>query len=240
MAPYLIPFSPPRIEALYDTKFKLLIVTLKGEIDGFWLGASLSRDDHFVGGLKFLFEGYPGGLGEKPKQLIELKYELHINLPLDHFNSKSVLVETGTATYTVEIHYTGLGPKTSSDVAAVGTASVEDDVINKLNNLRISSVLPPIKKYLPGDAELTISARVPLETPSSVDIRFDPEFLEIVSSGIVNGEIVWALKWVKFPTKDDSPQLVDVDTIRGIPLPESNPITASKVIQGYIVYAVVL
>ena len=235
---YLIPFlDGPEVFALYDTKTKLFTVTIKGTIAGFWLGPTLRRDADFVGGLKYLFEGFPGGLGEKENIDVNQSSELYITLPMDHFNNKTVVVETGSGTKTAEIRYTGL-----NGVALPGGSSspAEDDVVSKLNNLRIGSVLPPIKEYLPGDGLLTLKARVPHEIPSSVDIRFNPEFLEIVSSGITYGDIYWTLKWKKFPTKDDNPQVVDVDTIYGTPLPPPNPITVFKVTQGYVVYGVLL
>jgi len=238
---YLIPFldgtNDHKLSAVYNTNTKLLIVTAKGEIAGFWLGPTLRRDHDFVGGLKYLFEGFPGGLGEKGGVEANKSAELFITLPMDYFNSKSVVVETGSGTTVVEIHYTGFG---NAAPALGSTSPAEDDVVSKLNNLRIGSVLPPIKEYLPGDGLLSIKARVPHEIPSSVDIRFNPEFLEIVSSGITYGDIYWTLKWKKFPTKDDNPQVVDVDTIRGTPLPPPNPITVFKVTQGYIVYGVLL
>lgn len=242
MAPNLIPFGPEGLSAVYDTAKRVLIVRADGSVDSFWFGAFLKKDPNFVGGLKFLLLGFPGGLApvnSKPKEPLAVQLDLHISLPQEYFHSSSVVIQTGSGTFPdIPIRYTGLLPP--GDKTSLVADSDTKDAVSKLNALKIGDVLPPIDKWLPEGAELTLTARIPDETQSRVDISFNPEYLQLTGSGVVNGDISWKLKWVKFPVGDANPQLVEVETDRGIQLPPPNPITSSQIIQGYVVYGAFL
>ncbi|KAM7195078.1 hypothetical protein V8F33_006947 [Rhypophila sp. PSN 637] len=211
---------------------------------------TLHRDPHFVGGLKYNLVGFPGGPGPEGPLLsekIDVKAaELYIALPNEHFNYMHVVIQTATGTYIIEIHATGLNPPPKDGDK---DNSADSGLVSGINNLGISDVLPPIKRYVPGGPGhvLELSAEIPPAaewlTKSGVRLVFNPTYFDIIASGVLNGRILWTLKWNQTPSGEENPQLVTVETDRAVQLPptEIGPgARVSRVVQGYVVYATLL
>ncbi|KAK3377966.1 hypothetical protein B0H63DRAFT_547606 [Podospora didyma] len=107
----LLPVPGSDMSATYDYLTQTLTVEAKGTIQGWFAGAFVKKDIWF-GGLRYSIRGFSNGVPpiEVPDfTTIDAKYKDHIHLPLDHFNSKNVTVETGLGTFYVEIVYLMLG-----------------------------------------------------------------------------------------------------------------------------------
>lgn len=150
----LIPLPASDFSAVYA--YPNLTLLAKGEIPRVVLGADLVRDN-WAGGLKFSFEGYYGGILPKDPQpatkAFSTEYKEQINLPMPHFNNRTVLVETANGTWEVEIKSTGCIPQPKGGLDEV-LASAKEDLLSSTESSQsgkiINSVLPPIKVSLPG------------------------------------------------------------------------------------------
>ncbi|KAM7210021.1 hypothetical protein V8F06_014595 [Rhypophila decipiens] len=201
--------------AVYLTSKRLLTVNVIGKMDPFWVNPILVRDPNFVGGLKFNLEGTPDGVppvGMKA-QPINVSTDIPISLPQEWFNSN--------------MRYACLVPPSNDDESSpakyVLQAEPTTDLSNNLNGLHIGDVLPPIKRFLPDGETLTITAAVP-NKPTY------PDFSSV------------KLHFNRFPVGDNNPQLVEVESDTGIqflPTEIGPPRQVSKIIQGYIISAVV-
>ena len=143
-----------------------------------------------------------------------------ITLPLTGFNNDTLLVETGSGTYSIKIQYDiPVGP---TDDKASGTV-----------------VLPPIKKFLPLGELLNISAAIPAGRRSGVVVKFNDELVRLVGATAHDDQIIWTFKWAKKPDDKTNPQLVEVHTDQwnGQPPPNSQ---TTHTVQGYVVQFVVV
>ncbi|KAL0940055.1 uncharacterized protein CTRU02_206665 [Colletotrichum truncatum] len=227
MAP-LAPIPGSDISALYDTPSRQLILSAVGTLPGIWF-TPFFKQEPFAGGLRFSLQAFTGGFHPPPKRSFDIAEKFQIDLPIPHFNNKSVLVETGLGRFTIDIKYTGFG----SD----SVPSSEPDG----NNFR--DVLPPIQKFLTGDAELFITAQIPKTEPSgkaSVEPSFNPQFLKLVDSIYEDGAINWTFQWAELPLgEDQNPQLIEIITTvsNGYAGP---PVQTWQTRQGYSVHLVLL
>ncbi|KAK0732126.1 hypothetical protein B0H67DRAFT_566718 [Lasiosphaeris hirsuta] len=233
MAPSLIPFGLEGLSATYLVLTRTLVVEAKGEIPRLWLNPSLDRTN-WPGAFKFKLEGYPGGLNPSGEQQIDVKNVTVVNLPRAYFDSTTVLVETATKTYTVPITY----DPPFNPLKATAALDVTDDISKGLNGLQLSDVLPPITKIVTGGEQFVLTARIPTESGSTVDLRFNPEYFQLLGSWLANGDINWRLQLTKFPVDKANPQLIEVET--HYPVAQPNPFRWSNIIQGYIIRAVLL
>jgi len=221
MAPTLIGLPASAFTVTYTTPTKTLLVRVKGKIPGFWSGVTLKRET-FMGGIKYSFSGFPlGGGGPKPDQDIDISVPEIVTLPMTRFNSDTVSIETGSGIYSINIQY---------DVPLEPT---------KPDKPSTSVVLPPIKKYLPLDEVLVITATIPAGRRSGVVIKFNDAYVRLVDATAHDDQIVWSLKWNKKPDDKDktNPQLIEVHTDQwnGQPPPNSQ---TTHTIQGYVLYFV--
>ncbi|KAJ0343520.1 hypothetical protein COL154_009082 [Colletotrichum chrysophilum] len=228
----LIPVKESDISIVYNSNTRELVLAAKGEIPKVFLTPFFKQESVLNTGLTFSIRAFAGGFPpQKGEKSFEIKHSVHINLPLPHFNNKTVLIETASGNFSVEIKYTGFGP---GPVVRGDNGSEEGTTYQ--------DVLPPIKRFLPADQPLRITANIPkVEAPSRVNIEpsYNPEFLELIHSTVQEGSISWTFKWKKLPTEEGAnPQLIDVTThqYNGLVGPAArNYIT----IQGYVVLFVV-
>ncbi|KAJ0300842.1 hypothetical protein Brms1b_012622 [Colletotrichum noveboracense] len=212
----LIPVKESDISIVYNSNTRELVLAAKGEIPKVFLTPFFKQESVLNTGLTFSIRAFAGGFPpQKGEKSFEIKHSVHINLPLPHFNNKTVLIETASGNFSVEIKYTGFGP---GPVVRGDNGSEEGTTYQ--------DVLPPIKRSSP---------------PSRVNIEpsYNPEFLELIRSTVQEGSISWTFKWKKLPTEEGAnPQLIDVTThqYNGLVGPAArNYIT----IQGYVVLFVV-
>ncbi|KAK4165505.1 hypothetical protein QBC43DRAFT_30376 [Cladorrhinum sp. PSN259] len=104
----LVPLPESGFKAVYVTKTKTLTVFAAGEVPGWILHPHLERDALY-GGFKFSLRGFPGGIPEAPEHHIETSIKLHVVLPSEHLQSRTVTCQSATDTYHIKINYTGLG-----------------------------------------------------------------------------------------------------------------------------------
>ncbi|RSL59552.1 hypothetical protein CEP54_007246 [Fusarium duplospermum] len=240
----LVPISPKGISAQYHGRGRYLELKAVGEIPGFFFTPFFEREA-WPGSLRFSIKAYAGGGGETPpSRKVNISFKLPIVLPIDHFNSKSVLVDTAYGTSDIKIEYIGwLEPPHDTEVAVNSKASdgvtAAHDEAKKINT--ITTVLPPIESLLSDEGTLSITAVIPKEVQSLLDIELNNEFLKLVTSSVGEGLMKWELKWVKPPVGKDNPQLVNVITTTkwDVTVPILPPVKEiTKVIQPYIVYRV--
>ena len=231
----LVPLPASDFTVHYLTATRTLTITAKGLIPGVVLDVFLQRDAAWVGGLKFSFLGHWGGLGTPPPKEITSVLEEKINLPQPHFNSKSVIIETASGTYTVPIEYN------YGDITGLKELSISDTTAEAVEpNKSVSSVLPPINVYLTGTGLLAVTARIPTEVPLyRISTSFNEEFLRISNVTVSDGAVNYAFKWEKFPEGEGNPQLLDVITegFNGVIGPTGRQF---RTVQGYIVHGVLL
>ncbi|TWJ00934.1 hypothetical protein JN11_02197 [Mucilaginibacter frigoritolerans] len=173
-----------QLSAFYDSSTKQLSLYAQGSALEFTSGISFYRDT-FFGGLKFSLMGWTGPITGK-QQPYEHKQAFSIYLPQPNFNSKSVLIVTANNPegVAVPIYYSGIIPPTTgletsnaanpAADAVVSTASPDATQLNVLFKLPFN---------------ITENAIVPKF--GSVDIKYDPSILQIVTAGILDSDIVW-------------------------------------------------
>ncbi|RSL96473.1 hypothetical protein CEP52_011468 [Fusarium oligoseptatum] len=238
----LVPISPKGISAQYHGLGRYLELKAEGEIPGFFFTPFFEREV-WAGGLRFSIKAFAGGAGKTPpSKNVNISYKLPIVLPIDHFNNKSVLVETAYGTSEIKIEYIGWPEAPQGTELAVNSKTSDGvtaarDEANKIHT--ITTVLPPIESHLSDDGTLSITAVIPKEAQSLLDIEFNSEFLKLVTSSVGDGLMKWEVKWAKLPVGKDNPQLVNVITTTDITIPILPPVKEiTKVIQPHIVYRV--
>ncbi|MFD2573183.1 hypothetical protein ACFSUS_21250 [Spirosoma soli] len=181
----LIPAD--KLAALYDTSSRQLRLFAKGNAQQFTSGISFYRDPQFVGGLKFDLQGWVGPLGTGQEPYTKTQ-NFSIQLPSPVINSKSVIIADANHPegVQVEIHYTGLGT-TAADLNGAG----------EFWAIPAAEVAPT---QLPGQETIRALFKEPFSIKQSagvskqggsVDIKFDPAFLELTDAGIQGGDIAW-------------------------------------------------
>lgn len=240
----LVPIAPEGISAQYHGQGRYLELKAVGEIPGFFFTPFFEREV-WAGGLRFSIKAFSGGAGKTPPSKdMDISFKLPILLPIDHFNNKTVLVETAYGTSEVKIEYIGWpepphGTEVSVNSKAADGVTTTSDQAKKIDT--ITTVLPPIRSLLSDEGTLSITAVIPKEAKPLLDIEFNSDFLKLVTSSVGEGLIKWELKWVKPPVGKDNPQLVNVITTTkwDITVPILPPVKEiTKVIQPYIVYRV--
>ncbi|KAF7550948.1 hypothetical protein G7Z17_g5364 [Cylindrodendrum hubeiense] len=222
-----VPVPAADIAAVYNVSGRFLELRAKGELPSSILPPFFKREE-FFGGLRFSLRSFSAGYGKPVQKPFESSFKLPIQLPVDHFNNKSVAVETSLGTWTIPIHYDGLLGSAQGDS--------NDDAI-------FGDVLTPINEFLTSDHDLSIRAQIPKTTGNartSIDPEFNEDYLKLVTSGIFDGAITWTFKWNKIPTGEgENPQFINVTT--SIWNGEVGPIArTSRIVQPYIVHFVVL
>ncbi|GJC88676.1 hypothetical protein ColLi_11514 [Colletotrichum liriopes] len=233
---FLIPVKESDISAVYDSNRRKLVLGAKGEIPEVWF-TPFFKNENLLGGLSFSIRDFAGGIlppgkGDKLKKSFDISFDFPVNLPLSHFNNKTVRIETANGIYHIEIKYTGFAP---GPVIRGDKDGGEDGTTTR-------SVLPPIQEFLPADQPLRITAQIPkVEEPASVSIEpsYNPKFFELIHSTAQQGSVSWTFKWKEPPTEEGTnPQLIEVTThqYNGLVGPAARN---SYVIQGYVVHFVV-
>ncbi|KAK1996925.1 hypothetical protein LX36DRAFT_671372 [Colletotrichum falcatum] len=229
---FLVPVKESDISALYDSNHRKLVLVAKGEIPKVWF-TPFFKQETWMGGLCFSIRDFAGGVPvQKGEKSFDISFDFPVNLPLQHFNNKSVLIETANGRYSIQIKYTGFAP---GPVIIGGKEGEEDGTTTR-------SVLPPVQEFLPAGQPLRITAQIPkVEAPASVNIEpsYNPKFLELIHSTAQHGSVSWTFKWKELPTEDGTnPQLIEIIThqYNGLVGPAARN---SYVIQGYVVHFIV-
>ena len=148
--------------------------------------------DTFLGGLKFTLMAWTGPLtGKKQPYAFDQAFAIH--LPQPHFNSGSVLIVTANHPKGVEvpIHYTGL----NTEVAGLAVADKNEKTTPTSENVTLT----------PGSTDLTVLFKLPFNIEAnagvpkmgSVTIDYDNTFLELITAGIEDAQIVWTFNSLK-------------------------------------------
>ncbi|KPM40510.1 hypothetical protein AK830_g6037 [Neonectria ditissima] len=240
----LVEVPADQITARYYGLGRYLELTAKGSVPSFVL-PPFFQQEQFFGGLLYSIRAFSGGIPpEHSKPGPDTPFDitspkLQIFLPLLHFNSKTVLVETAKGTWEIPITYIGWpGPSDDED-------KTSDNAANGNINAgqQYSDVLPPIKESLLDGAQLKIVAQIPKTVGPAkawVKASYNPTFFKLVDSTHEDGSITWTFEWAKLPTgPGESPQLIEVITTTFNGLFGASAIT-SKIYQGYVVSFVVL
>ncbi|KAF4808253.1 hypothetical protein CGCSCA5_v012537 [Colletotrichum siamense] len=229
---FLVPIKESDISIAYNSNHHVLVLEAKGEVPKVWLTPFFQQETLF-GGLSFSIRDHATGLGPSKGETrpFDIRLDVPVNLPLPHFNNKSVLIETASGSFNIDIKYNGFAP----GPVIRGGKDGEEGTTTK-------SVLPPIQEFLPADQPLRITAQIPkVEPPASVNIEpsYNPKFLELIHSTAQQGSVSWTFKWKELPTeKGTNPQLIEITThqYNGLVGPAAHN---SYIIQGYVVHFVV-
>ncbi|KAH0421284.1 hypothetical protein CcaCcLH18_13511 [Colletotrichum camelliae] len=230
---FLVPVKESDISIVYDSNHRKLVLGAKGEIPKVWFNPFFQQET-LLGGLSFSIRDFAGGIPvQKGEKSFDISLDFPINLPLQHFNNKSVLIETANGTFPVKIKYTGFAP---GPIITGGKDGEEEGTTTR-------SVLPPITNFLPAPEHvLRITAQIPrAEAPATADVKpsYNRVFLELVDTTVQQGSISWTFKWRELPTAEGTnPQLIDITThtYNGL---VGHAAHNSYVIQGHIVHFVV-
>jgi hypothetical protein len=173
-----------KLSAFYDTSTRKLSLYAKGNAIEFTSGITFYRDTYF-GGLKFSLLGWTGPFTGK-QQPYEHKQAFNVDLPQPHFNSKSVLIVTANHPegIAVPIYYSGIIPP----LAGLETS----DAINPAADAEVTTASPDA-------SQLNVLFKIPFNIVEgasvpkfgSIDIKYDASYLEIITAGIEDGNIVW-------------------------------------------------
>ncbi|KAL0930468.1 uncharacterized protein CTRU02_214543 [Colletotrichum truncatum] len=230
---FLVPVKESDISIVYDTNHRKLVLGARGEIPKVWF-TPFFQQETLLGGLSFSIRDFAGGVpAQKGDKSFDISLDFPINLPLQHFNNKTVQIETANGSFPIEIKYTGFAPP---PVIRGGKDNEEEGTTTR-------SVLTPINNFLPAPPHvLRITAQIPrIEAPATYDIKpsYNQVFLELVDTTAQEGSISWTFKWRELPTAEGTnPQLIDVTThiYNGL---VGHAAHNSYVIQGHIVHFVV-
>ncbi|KAF4343980.1 hypothetical protein FBEOM_2024 [Fusarium beomiforme] len=238
----LVPIPAGDITAHYHGLGRKLVLKAEAQIPGHFL-APWFEQDVWTGGLRFSAKAYSGGLGKQPeKKKVSFELELPILLPLPYFNNKSVLVQTASGLFPIDIKYIEWPePKEDDEL----TIQLADDPVDPKNNPDQTQrdniiILPPTDYWLILGGILPIPAKIPKEISSWVKIEFNPEFIKLVDTQIEEGFIKWLISWIKLPAGTDDPQTVNVvTTIRHDILPPVFPPISpvTKIIKPFLVHS---
>ncbi|KAK7418260.1 hypothetical protein QQX98_004045 [Neonectria punicea] len=244
----LVEVPADQITARYYGLGRFLELTAKGSVPWIVLTPFFQKEQLF-GGLLYSIRAFSGGIPPEhskpgPDKAFDITSpKLQILLPLQHFNSKTVLVETAKGTWEIPITYIDWpGPSTNEDKAT--NPPVTPAPIANINaGQQFSDVLPPINEHLLAGAQLKIVAQVPTAVGPSkswVKPSYNPTYFKLVDSTHEAGSITWTFEWAKLPTEPgENPQLIDITTTTFNGLFGASAVT-SRIIQGYIVSFVVL
>lgn len=233
----LVPLPASGFKCSYNSLTTTLKLSASGTIPGVVLKAFLERDALFFGGLKFSLLGYWGGLGNPPPKELETSIEEHIALPSRYIESGTVVVQTASGTYNIQIQYENDGVDPAGDNDATASKTTPD----KAGNDVVTCVIPTVNEYLPGgDHLLAITAAIPTEVPLyRIDTKFNEEYLRIDNVTVTNCQVAWRFKWEKFPVGEANPQLLEVIT-EGFKGSKDTIASRFRIVQGYIVHGVLL
>lgn len=248
----LVEIAADQITARYHGLGRYLELTAKGSVPAFWLEPFFTKEINF-GGLLYsikAFVGGPGPVGIKGESTpFNITTKLQILLPLEHFNSKTVAVETAKGTWNIDIEYIAWpGPpaedKATNLLAAVAPAAATPAATggNNINaGQRYSDVLTPIHETLLIGTPLKITAYVPtIVTQSKTWVKpsFNPAYIKLVNAEHEFGAIIWTFEWNTAESGPD-PQIIDITTTTWNGLFGASSVT-SKIIQPYIIKGIVL
>lgn len=176
----VIPAS--KLTAVYDIDTQTLTLAAEGTIMEATYGYRFERIP-WLGGLKFRLQAWTGPLtGKKASYSFSQSFQVS----LFPFFGEVIIVDAGNPNgVLVKIRF--IGPIDPPIVGADGTeadtvaASVEKEILSP----------PEDVINVPYKASFTIKR--PAETPKfgSIDLQFDPSFLELVTAGIDDGNIFW-------------------------------------------------
>ncbi|KAF5602673.1 uncharacterized protein FSUBG_7548 [Fusarium subglutinans] len=232
----LVPIKFSELTAKYQGLNGKLLLHAKGKIPGFYLKPFFEQE-LWIGALKFAVMAYSGGLSKLPHEKdVEFDFELPIHLPIDDFNNESVLIKTAFGISEVKIDYLDWAKPT--DITVPLLAAVDDLTLagNTDKKPSYTTTIRPVKDiYLADEGRLEITAEVPKQPDSSVNIDFNPYFIKLVAASYEKGSIKWTIKWEKVPDLAHDPQRVSVITITPfeIKIQPWPPIPDPKDIQPY-------
>ncbi|KAH7129235.1 hypothetical protein EDB81DRAFT_907263 [Dactylonectria macrodidyma] len=238
-----VPVPSNDIKATYNGLGRFLELTAKGELPS-WILTPFFKREPLAGGLLFSLEAFRAGYGKPTAKAFETTYKLDIDLPQPHFNSSSVLVQTSLGTFAIPIEYIdipGPGPVKTKGNSANNGVNANDEA--NTDTTVVGDVLPPINEYLPGDADLNITAQIPREVghgKSWIEPSFNPDYFKLVNATIAGGAINWTFQWNKIPTGEgENPQGINITTHtwNGEVGPAARN---SRIVQPYIVHFVLL
>jgi hypothetical protein len=184
----LIPAT--KLAALYDTTQRKLILFAEGDAVGATSGINFKRSPGFVGGLQFSLMGWVGPLTGK-KQPYQYKQAFAISLPLPHFESGSVNIITANHPkgQNVPVHYTGLPP--ASGKGGLKAASAADTKALAKDTTTAGAVPGHTQLNVLFKTKFSIRASAKVPTGGSVDISFNPKYVQLTDATVDNGDIVW-------------------------------------------------
>ncbi|KAF5012379.1 hypothetical protein FDECE_1606 [Fusarium decemcellulare] len=223
----LVPIPAKDLHATYHSAEGYLELKAEGEIPGQYFGVAIHRET-WLGGLRFSLNGefdlLPAGTKPPPPQKLDTTLKVWINLPILHFNNKSVIFDTADGDYEIKIKYTDLpiplepGPVISGSNGTKASSGDQANNNQANGNNVTGDVLTPIKLWMPAEGRHSITARIPaVEGPLDrpiVNISFKKDFIKIVDASIREDLITWEIEWAKNPTGEgQNPQLVDVITV---------------------------
>ncbi|KAI1032491.1 hypothetical protein LB503_012669 [Fusarium chuoi] len=237
----LVPIKFSEITAKYQGLTGKLILHAKGTIPGFFL-TPFFEQEIWIGALKFAVNAYSGGFSKLPHEKeVEFDHELAIHLPIPDFNNKSVLIKTAFGISEIDIEYLDW-PKPTTDIIVPILATADDTAAPASNPDKkpgySTTIRPPKNYYLSDKGTLDITAEVPKQPNSWVNIDFNPKFIKLGASSYEKGFIKWTIAWDQVPDLAHDPQRVSVITtiepeVKIQPWP---PIPNPKDIQPYLIH----
>ncbi|CVK95021.1 uncharacterized protein FMAN_13265 [Fusarium mangiferae] len=236
-----VPIKFSEITATYYRLTGKLMLHAKGTIPGFFLTPSFEQE-LWIGALKFAVIAYSGGLTKLPhKKEVEFDREFPIHLPIPDFNNKSVLIKTAFGTSDIPIKYVD-SDNSTSDIIVPLLATADDTAAPASNPDKKpgynTTIRPHKDYYLTDKGTLDITAEVPKQPNSWVNIDFNPEFIKLVAASYEKGFIKWTIAWEKVPDLSHDPQRVSVITTvePEVKIQIWPPIPDSKDIQPYLIH----
>ncbi|MCJ1379635.1 hypothetical protein MMC17_002737 [Xylographa soralifera] len=193
-----VPVPCPRegLAALYDTRYRTLIVSAKGKAPNWMIGIRIQQET-IMGGLKFALLSSAGGLGTPDEKAFDVKHKLPITLP-NRVVGKDIIFVTATNPhgFLIPIEYTGYNPPVDAPAdESTGAATP-------------GSVLPPIPIFVSGEGkQFGIKAAADAGPMGGVNIAFDDTVLKLVNAGMQGSDVVWTFETLKLGRT-----LVDVTT----------------------------
>jgi hypothetical protein len=182
------------LRAAYNVNTKRLTLYAEGVVMGATYGFNFRRDS-FMGGLKFSLMAWTGPLTGK-EQPYDFKQAFYINMPLPHFNNKTVLIETSNYPdgKEVEIEYLGLIQPGSNLTSAPDTEKAVDSAKDEAA-VSLTQGTAKLNVLFKEPFNIEASCRVPEQ--GAVKIDYDDTILELVTAGIDDKNIVWTFNSLK-------------------------------------------
>lgn len=176
----VIPAS--KLAAVYDIDTQTLTLTAEGTIMEATYGYQFERIP-WIGGLKFRLQAWSGPLTGKTAAY---DFSQSFQLSLLPYIRDVIIVDASNPTgVAVKIKFTGC-----IDPQIVGTDGAQAETVTASAEKEIPASPQDVINVLYKEP-FTIKRQA--ETPKfgSIDLQFDPSFLELVTAGIDDGNIVW-------------------------------------------------